>query len=198
MKKKKNGFMLAELIVTATVVIAAMVGLYAGYNNVYTLYKKRNNYYNIDGIYATKEMINHYMKNDLNKIINNNLGENITSGTESSNTKYYFYIIKDNQCQDKEDITCKTIQKLYNIENMIFSEYDKCILNPNKYKCSSNTKQNIVPLDISNETFKEYIDYVINYYNIEDNNEYSYIVLTEINNNEDNEENIYYSNLRIR
>lgn len=190
--------MLAELIVTATVVIAAMVGLYAGYNNVYTLYKKRNNYYNIDGIYATKEMINHYMKNDLNKIINNNLGENITSGTESSNTKYYFYIIKDNQCQDKEDITCKTIQKLYNIENMIFSEYDKCILNPNKYKCSSNTKQNIVPLDISNETFKEYIDYVINYYNIEDNNEYSYIVLTEINNNEDNEENIYYSNLRIR
>ena len=64
---------------------------------------------------------------------------------------------------------------------MILVEYDKNTLN--KLKNES-----------INETFKEYIDYVIKYYGIKENDDYNYIVLTEI---EIGNKQYNYSNLRI-
>ena len=187
-KKNQKGFMLVELIITSTIVVAAMVTLYTNFNKVYSLYKTKNNYYNVDGVYATKEMTKNLLNNDFNKFINEPSPDNTT--------QEYKYIIKKNQCnlksQDINNLTleevkkleiCLQIQELYGVKNMIFTEYSK-------EKISSIKDDNNL-----NETFKEYIEYVINYYDITDSEkEFSYIILTEIGGNG----SYYYSNLRIR
>lgn len=195
MKKKRNGFMLAELIITSTIVVSAMISLYASFNKIYSLYKTKNNYYYVDGVYATKELTDSIIKDNFNAFINNKL-------SSERNT----YLIKDNTCGIETNLQekCKAIQKLYHVKNMIFAEYNKC--NLDKEKCTTqdsetNTITNATEGDDktlnieNNQPFKEYIDYVIDYYDIEsESNEYNYIVLTEIE--EDGQ--TYYSNLRIR
>ncbi len=181
MKKKSKGFMLVELIVTSTIVVAAMVTLYASFNRIYSLYKTKNNYYSIDGVYATKEMTK-------NLIFNNKINDLIR---EAMDKNKYTYIIKDNKCIKEDDKICNGIQSFYNVKNMIFIEYDKNVLsNPN----DSNDlidNENIK----NNETLKDYINYVINYYDITaSDTSFSYIILTETEENGKN----YYSNLRIR
>ena len=64
---------------------------------------------------------------------------------------------------------------------MILVEYDNESLN-------EFMKNNI------NETFKDYINYVKKYYDIKENDEYSYIILTEIKEND----KYSYANLRMR
>lgn len=195
MKKKRNGFMLAELIITSTIVVSAMISLYASFNKIYSLYKTKNNYYYVDGVYATKELTDSIIKDNFNAFINNKL-------SSERNT----YLIKDNTCKIETNLQekCKAIQKLYHVKNMIFAEYNKC--NLDREKCTTqdsetNTITNATEGDDktlnieNNQPFKEYIDYVIDYYDIEsESNEYNYIVLTEIE--EDGQ--TYYSNLRIR
>ena len=195
MKKKRNGFMLAELIITSTIVVSAMISLYASFNKIYSLYKTKNNYYYVDGVYATKELTDSIIKDNFNTFINNKL-------SSERNT----YLIKDNTCETETNLQekCKAIQELYHVKNMIFAEYNKC--NLDKEKCTTQDSQAANPTNVgegdntllkieNNQPFKEYIDYVIDYYDIEsESNEYNYIVLTEIE--EDGQ--TYYSNLRIR
>jgi len=169
MKQNNKGFMLVEVIITSTVVITAMIGLYSSFNKLYNNYQTKNNYYNIDGVYATKIVINELLNNDFNTYLNEN----------NSNSSYSYLIKKDNNriaCGDK----CSDIRDLYKVENMILVEYSSEAL---------NNLKNIV----SNQTFKEYINYTINYYNFNDEN-YNYIILTEIKDGN----NYYYANLRMR
>ena len=78
--------------------------------------------------------------------------------------------------------TCKTIRDSYNINEMIIAEYDASVL------------ENDIKTDNMNQTFKEYIDYVIGYYDVSnDDTKFSYIVLVEIK--DDN--NYYYANMGI-
>ena len=69
---------------------------------------------------------------------------------------------------------------------MFFTYYDANVL--------KNKKENL-----TNETFKDYIDYVTNYYNIKEanigtsSNSYAYMIITEIENNGKN----YYANIPI-
>lgn len=192
MKKNRKGFMLAELIITSTIVVTSMVALYASFNRIYSLYKAKNNYYYVDGVYATKELANTIVQNDFNKFIIKNF-----------DTERNMFLIKDGECKVDTAMQqkCEAIKKLYNIKNMVFSEYNKCNLNIQKCTTIDNnnrTEQQIndaKALKVKNQTFKDYIDYIIDYYNIEDeNNEYNYVILTEI----EEKGQLYYSNLRIR
>ncbi len=181
MKKSKNGFMLVELIITSTIVVGAMIALYASFNRIYTLYQRKNSYYTIDGTYATNKMLTSLMNNNLNQFINTNLEENS-----------YTYLIKQGSCKlpstSPNYAMCTAIIDLYDIKNMILAEYDKCILSPTSCNASNG-------LSVENQTFKEYIDYIIGYYDIvESDTSSSYILLTEIEENQ----NTYYANLRIR
>ena len=198
MKKNSKGFMLVEVIVTSTIILTAMIGLYSSFNKLYQKYNTKNNYYSIDGLYATKEMLNHLLNDDFNTFLNDNLDKTST-----------IYLIKNGECQEITQIDsdfCSSIKDLYNIKNMIFTEYDACSLifdddHNNKYKCKlSNEKY----LQVTNETFKDYIDYVIEYYamynaSIKEETEtiadkYSYLILTELEDGKNNE----YSNIRMR
>lgn len=176
-KKNQKGFMLVELIVTSTIVISAMVILYANFNRIYSLYKEKNNYYNIDGIYATKEMTKNLLQANFNKFI--------VEALDNSNN--YKYIIEKQDCTQFESINnneiCTALRDLYSINNMLFTEYDKSAL--------ENLKENA---DIPS-TFKDYLSYIMEYYNITNSEtSYSYIILTET----EEKGTYYYSNLRIR
>lgn len=171
MKKNNKGFMLVEVIVTSTVIVTAMIGLYSSFNKLYINYNIKNSYYDIDALYATKTMFNEFLnKNDVNSVISN-IFDNANFG----------YLIQNGECKDVVSI-CENIKSLYKVKNMIIIEYDKEILM--KFKTEN-----------LNETFKEYIDYVISYYGVlSEDNEYSYLLLTELENN-----NTYgYANMRVR
>ena len=58
MLKKSKGFMLAEVVVSSTVVLVALVTLYASFTRVYNRYKTVDRYFNIDGLYAIRSMVN--------------------------------------------------------------------------------------------------------------------------------------------
>lgn len=183
MKRNNKGFMLVEVIVTSTIVVTTMILLYSSFNKLSNNYKTKNSYYNLDATYATKEMINSILKSydediydeDINEFINNTFYNN-----------RYGYIIKKEgnviNCKIS-NISCDNLKKLYSIENMIFSEYD------------SESLDNLKNNESINQTFREYIEYLIKYYSIKDiEHDYSYIILTEVNENG----NYYYASLRMR
>lgn len=76
MKVNNKGFMMAEVIVTCSIVVVTLVGLFTSYSKAYLRYKERSNYYNVDNAYACN-----YLK-DL--LIENNILYN--------NTASYYYI----------------------------------------------------------------------------------------------------------
>jgi len=200
MRKNSKGFMLAEVVVSGTIIITSMVILYATFNKLYTMYNERNSYYNIDGMYASKMMADYLINDDFNNKINDIFG---------NSTNYV--VIANGECQlsnkrEKNDGTvievnasidqnlCSGLQKAYNVNTMIITEYDKSVLlNEIKKDTRLNKIADGTNL-IFNQTFKDYIDFVVNYYNIGDNNvNYNYIILTEIKNGD----NYYYSCLGI-
>lgn len=188
MIKNNKGFMLIEVIVTSTIVVTSMIALYASFNKLYNSYRTKSSYYNIDAVYATKEIINAMISTEvigqnMNKFINNTFFNNtngyiIANNKCNSNTNEY-----DEVLYNVPEYTCKSVQELYNIINMIISEYDKESLL--QLKENGNL----------NQTFNDYIDYVITYYGITKNEEYNYIILTEM---QTGDNNYYYANLRMR
>ena len=48
MKLNKKGFMLAEVVVSASVIAVILVTLYIGLNRMTSAYETRNRYYDID------------------------------------------------------------------------------------------------------------------------------------------------------
>ena len=174
MKKNNKGFMLVEVIVTSTVIVAAMIGLYASFNKLYVNYDSKSKYYNIDAVYATKVIFSSMLNE---KKINSTINKIFQDSQ-------YGYFINSKECNSEffeTNSTCDSVKELYDVENMIIVEYDKEVL--------LNFKNESL-----NETFKEYIDYVINYYDVTTNEEYSYLLLTEIYDGSD----YYYANLRVR
>lgn len=184
MKKNKKGFMLAEAVVSATVIITSMILLYSTFNRLYLLYSEKNSYYNIDAVYATKTMINSLMDNNFEKYIN----DIFVGSTYKVIMEDYIPDdeVEEKKCVENEispnDSICTKLKGLYKVNKMIISEYDK-----------STLKTDLKNLSI-NKSFKDYIDYVIGYYGVSNHDtKYSYIVLTEIKDGDD----YYYANLGI-
>lgn len=181
MKKNNKGFMLVEVIVTSTVIVTALIGLYTSFNKIYNAHKLKNQYYNIDAIYATKEMINTMLNHNMPAIINDIFDTNTLQ-----------YLIKDKSCMF-DTINpifpyCSEITNFYQIENMVIVEYDKTSI-------IGDEDTNTIGINVTNESFKEYIQYIVNYYNITDEeSKYSYLLLTEMKDGD----NYYYANLRVR
>lgn len=47
----RKGFMMAELVVVSAIVLVTLVGLYASYNKIYSVYKTRTRYYDVTTLY---------------------------------------------------------------------------------------------------------------------------------------------------
>lgn len=180
MLKNNKGFMLIETIIVSTVVITAMIGLYTSFNKLYNAYQTKISYYNLDATYATKEIIDSIMTTNTHNDtanINNIINQYLT-------TDNFVHLISNKTCHQNINVTnCQNLQELYNIENVIFVKYTKNALK------ELNAKNNY------NQTFKDYVNYLITYYDINTNQkEYSYIILTEVK----NEDKYVYANMRMR
>lgn len=181
MKKNNQGFMLVEVIIASTVIVTAMIGIYTNFNKLYNGYQTRNSYHDIDGMYATEMMFDLLLEEGhFNKLVSNFFKNNThVFLVDNENCLEYSHFCSVLDHTDHESY-CSDIVDFYNINNMILVEYDK---------------ESVKNIPIDNQTFKEYIDYVINYYDIKTNEEYDYLLLTESCESPDT---CYYSNMRVR
>ena len=107
MKKNNKGFMLAEVVITSTVVMTAMISLYFTFNKIYARYNTLTTYKNVDGMYAIENIID-------NMISDENTNTNINKIISSSNN---IKIIDNRQCKISTEY-CTINQQAYNIQNM--------------------------------------------------------------------------------
>lgn len=63
MKLNNKGFMMAEVIIVSAVAIIIMVSMYESSSKMIKLYEVRDNYYNVDTIYATGYVYNYLIDN---------------------------------------------------------------------------------------------------------------------------------------
>lgn len=184
MKLNNKGFMMAEVIIVSAIMITTMVGLYAGFNRVYSTYNERNTFYSSDGIYALKTFEDFYIDEQImNKIGTNLNSNNYIDLTNCDNTTYY-------QTSYQKTL-CNQIKDQYKINKIIATTY-----NASKVQASIN---DIDTKDEYNETFKDYLEY---YYNNEEfeTDYFSYLFFIELttSNDETDEPTYSYANLRIR
>lgn len=170
--KNNKGFMLAEAVITSTVVLTTLIGLYTTFTRLYNLYNIRATYFDIDGVYAIKGMVDHLIDTGN---INVQLGK-----LENNDTSNYASIVSAGKCIDSNDDYCSSLKNFYNIENMFIVKYDK-------------NKVDLVGKGVTNQTFKDYIDYISNYYAFNDEDGYVYLFIVEYKNGDD----LYYSSLGL-
>jgi len=51
MKLNNKGFMMAELIVVSSIVLVTIAGMYTSYNKIFSIYKSRIGYYDVNTLY---------------------------------------------------------------------------------------------------------------------------------------------------
>lgn len=184
MKKNNKGFMLVEAIISGTVVLTSMIVLYSTFSRLYGLYSERANYYSIDGVYATKLAIDWLWDKgfgkQINRIFDNNQYVDLIDGCNEGGCGVF--LEDDNSENLMNGLT--DIGLNYKVNRMIIAAYD-----------GSSLEELLKNKDINlNESFREYIEYVIGYYGVSNGDtQYSYIVLTEIKDGN----NYYYANLGI-
>ena len=159
MIKNNKGFMLAEAVITSTVVLTSLVGLYATFNRLYGAYMVRESYYDIDGFYAIREVVDYYLP----------YGNFIHYLLELENREYL-------------SLTTDSISsvEVYNIRNMYILKCDKDSLDSLKGV-------------VLNQTFKDYIDFVLKYYDYSEKKSYEYLILVEYGEDDD----LHYSSMGI-
>lgn len=164
MKLNRKGFMLAEVVVSASVVAVVLVTMYIGINRMTAAYDKRNKYYDLDA-QELAMVVNDTIKKDGNSVTFDNNGilpsEQISSNY--SETGKLFDLYKDNL--------------KYNSNVYILKD--------------KNSFDNLKGSNI-NQPFKDYINYISDKTNFDEN--YSYFVIAELEKNSD----YYYYTLKVK
>lgn len=182
MIKNNKGFMMVEVIIVSTIIVTILITLYTSFFKLFILYTNRSRYYNIDGVYAIKEITNYL-------IIDNRLNNILSSLSSDSDS---IFLINDSECNSilpSDDEFCEQLQNLYQINNLVITKKDNILYNDG----TSLTYLGRNDLNI-NETFKDYLKYLYKYYS--NNDEYDYLIILEYNSASSN--NLNYSNLRLR
>lgn len=136
--KNNKGFMLAEVVITSTIVLTALITFYTTFNKLYKRYEIHSTYYDIDGVYAIKQIANILLEEGkINEIITDmNLQNKEYINVECSNLN------------ERPQSSCNSIKELYNIENIYFVK--------NRYQSIKKLEN-----DVDKNTFKDYLEYII-------------------------------------
>lgn len=153
MKLNRKGFMLAEVVVSASVVAVVLVTMYIGINRMTAAYDKRNRYYDLDAQQVAME-VNDLLKRDSEQ-------NNFTSLTDN----YY----------SLEDIEVN-YSKLKDVFNSL-------VENINTYYVKNEDGFNTMKSLNINQSFKDYLDYFISKTNFDENYSYFIVVELDKNNN---------------
>ena len=146
MKLNKKGFMLAEVVISASVVAVVLVTMYIGINRMTAAYDKRNRYYDLDAQQVAME-VNDLLKRDSEQ-------NNFTSLTDN----YYSF-------EDIEVNYSKLKDVFISLGENINTYYVK-----NKDGFNTMKSLNI------NQSFKDYLDYFISKTNFDENYSYFIVV----------------------
>ena len=111
-KMNNKGFMMAEVIVVASVIVVTLVALYAIYNKIFSLYNQRTDYYNITTLYDLAVIRDNFLYGD-----NTSLEPFVYQGAEFNKdpkaaVRTLYYIDKDDIDNVNED-EIKTTFKNY-------------------------------------------------------------------------------------
>lgn len=166
MKLNKKGFMLAEVVVSASVIAVILVTLYIGLNRMTSAYEKRNRYYDIDAQQVAMEV---------NDALNRN-GNPIFDGGE-----YIKLSVTNEEFESDAPALCELYKNELDItaDNVYIVRDDSTGLGKLKD-------------EINNESFEDYLDYIIN--KIDFNENYSYFIVVELQKNND----YYYYTLKVK
>jgi len=170
MKKIGNkGFMMAEVVIVSCIILVSLVGLYATFNKLYIAYTERSYYYNVDCVYA--------LRNVYKKLVDDN---------------EFVNLVNDNVINSGIEIKAKLSDNYY---TGLFNSYKVNEVYLVSYK--KDSVSNLVDV-VSNDSFKEYIKYLANSleYDEEDENyeDFSYMFIVEIK----DKDYLYYGNYRVR
>lgn len=131
MKLNRKGFMLAEVVVSASVVAVVLVTMYIGINRMTAAYDKRNRYYDLDAQQVAME-VNDLLKRDSEQ-------NNFTSLTDN------YYSLED-------------IEVNYSKLKVVFNSLGE---NINTYYVKNEDGFNTMKSLNINQSFKDYIDYFV-------------------------------------
>ena len=146
MKLNRKGFMLAEVVVYASVVAVVLVTMYIGINRMTAAYDKRNRYYDLDAQQVAME-VNDLLKRDSEQ-------NNFTSLTDN------YYSLED-------------IEVNYSKLKDVFISLGE---NINTYYVKNKDGFNTMKSLNINQSFKDYLDYFISKTNFDENYSYFIVV----------------------
>ena len=149
MKLNRKGFMLAEVVVSASVVAVVLVTMYIGINRMTAAYDKRNRYYDLDAQQVAME-VNDLLKRDSEQ-------NNFTSLTNN------YYSLED-------------IEVNYSKLKEVFNSLGE---NINTYYVKNKDGFNNIKNSNINQSFKDYLDYFISKTNFDENYSYFIVVELE-------------------
>lgn len=110
-----KGFMMAEVIVVASIIMIALVGLYTSYNKIFSIYNQRVDYYDVATLYELsyiREGIDYYYYNSKDIILNEqyrkvylvNINDLSNLTVEHETFKEYLEFISDSVTFESEEI----------------------------------------------------------------------------------------------
>lgn len=149
MKLNRKGFMLAEVVVSASVVAVVLVTMYIGINRMTAAYDKRNRYYDLDAQQVAME-VNDLLKRDSEQ-------NNFTSLTDN------YYSLED------IEVNYSKLKAVFNLlgENI------------NTYYVKNEDGFNNIKNSNINQSFKDYIDYFVSKTNFDEEYSYFIVVELE-------------------
>ena len=169
MKLNRKGFMLAEVVVSASVVAVVLVTMYIGINRMTAAYDKRNRYYDLDA-----QQVAMVVNDTLVRNMNFDSLFDIIGGD-------YILLSKENE-EFKSDVP--TLCTLY--KEKLEINADNVYIVKNKDGFNTMKSLNI------NQSFKDYLDYFISKTNFDEN--YSYFIVVELEKGSD----YYYYTLKVK
>lgn len=144
-KVNRKGFMLAEVVVVASVIATVLVTMYIAVNRMSSAYELRNKYYDLDAMYLSMEANDMLLRN------NSSFYKN-TSAVELKNN----YVYNNSYYYTSSDYYAFNVTGLEAIKSSN-NDYDiKFYYAPYTYDGVSGLEN----LDNINETFKEYASYL--------------------------------------
>ena len=155
MKLNNKGFMLAEVIISASVIIVTLVSLYAGFARVYKAYEIRSTYYDADSVYALKTISDYF----IDEMVFNSYISGI------NNTNKYVEFKKNESPSNKIDAFINKMIENYNF-NFYLTRYNSDYLES---------------IESISSDLKEYINFLNSDGVIDDDANYKYIFISETN-----------------
>ena len=177
----RKGFMMAELVVVAAIVLTTMVGLYTSYNKVHSIYQTRLSYHDVTTLYR----LGYYRD-----VLKESKEKNINTIKDSLNNDNKIVEVYNSISKDDSNDYIPSADKIDNAADRVFMVYN----NKNKQLDKEIFKAPGLNLHV---TFLEYIEFLSNSVNLSN---FDYIMVMErcsMENNILDEDNCSYAYLEI-